>query len=207
MMEMSWYIIISNKHFINFRNSNCVVNPIVFMFETQGKAKKPSFIHNVDCNAQSSGIINAAFTICSMIHQNFYHLGNTDVGELGYASSTTVEKRKETESARSRKQAKKKGMFICSMNHIAVQILRFFFNVGKFRSSIAKRDPAVKQFKCSDCDCVYSLRSSLARHLKHACGKTPALPCTQCNYRARTKWQIEKHLKRVHKSKIVNMRI
>ena len=134
MMEMSQYIIISNKHFINFRNSNCVVNPIVFMFETQGKAKKPSFIHNVDCNAQSSGIINAAFTICSMIHQNFYHLGNIDVGELGYASTTTVQKRKETdEPARSRKQAKKKGMSICLMNHIVVQILRIFFYVlGSF---------------------------------------------------------------------------
>jgi len=133
-------------------------------------------------------------------------LVKTDAGELEDATSTISKKQKGTEPARARKQAKKKGKFIYKTHIIVIFDDTDFLKVGKFCSSLAKRDPAVKQFKCSDCDSVYSQRSSLARHLL-ACGKTPSLQCTLCDYRARTKFQLEDHLKGVHKSKIDNMRI
>lgn len=52
---------------------------------------------------------------------------------------------------------------------------------------------------CEKCGKWYTTRSIMLRHMNHECGVEKKVLCPLCNKRFRRKWNLEQHLKRVHK--------
>ena len=60
----------------------------------------------------------------------------------------------------------------------------------------------LKRFKCTNCEAAYTRKDNFVKHLKYDCGnKAPAFPCPMCDYQARRKLQLQKHINTSHKSK------
>lgn len=55
-------------------------------------------------------------------------------------------------------------------------------------------------FSCAKCDRRYSTRSIMLRHMNHECGIAKKYACTTCNKKFRRKWNLEQHLKRIHRT-------
>ena len=70
------------------------------------------------------------------------------------------------------------------------------------RSTFLGQNP-LKRFKCSNSEAAFTRKDNLAmNHLKYDCGnKAPAFPCPMCDYQARRKLQLQKHINTSHKSK------
>lgn len=54
-------------------------------------------------------------------------------------------------------------------------------------------------FVCGDCGRTYKLKSSLRNHRKWECGKEPQFKCIYCNYKAKQKMHMVRHMVRMHK--------
>lgn len=58
---------------------------------------------------------------------------------------------------------------------------------------------ATRDVACEKCGKWYTTRSIMLRHMNHECGVEKKVLCPLCNKRFRRKWNLEQHLKRVHK--------
>ncbi|KAF2895674.1 hypothetical protein ILUMI_10501 [Ignelater luminosus] len=54
-------------------------------------------------------------------------------------------------------------------------------------------------YACPDCGRAYKLKSSLRNHRKWECGKEPQFKCPYCDYKAKQKMHLVRHLDRLHK--------
>lgn len=54
-------------------------------------------------------------------------------------------------------------------------------------------------FVCGECGRTYKLKSSLRNHQKWECGKEPRFNCSLCNYKAKQKMHMLRHMQRVHR--------
>ncbi|KAK5641992.1 hypothetical protein RI129_008159 [Pyrocoelia pectoralis] len=54
-------------------------------------------------------------------------------------------------------------------------------------------------FACNVCGRIYKLKSSLRNHQKWECGKDPQFKCPHCNYKAKQKMHLARHMERMHK--------
>lgn len=59
-----------------------------------------------------------------------------------------------------------------------------------------------KGVECPDCGRHYKLKSSLRNHQKWECGKEPQFQCPYCNYRAKQKMHVARHIERMHREKL-----
>ncbi|CAG9818620.1 unnamed protein product [Phaedon cochleariae] len=69
----------------------------------------------------------------------------------------------------------------------------------------ASRDEPLQEvsgggFTCGECRRSYKLKSSLRNHRKWECGKEPQFKCPYCNYKAKQKMHMARHLERMHRS-------
>lgn len=55
--------------------------------------------------------------------------------------------------------------------------------------------------ECPRCGRHYKLKSSLRNHQKWECGKDPQFQCPFCNYRAKQKMHVARHIERMHREK------
>lgn len=62
-----------------------------------------------------------------------------------------------------------------------------------------------KGVECPDCGRHYKLKSSLRNHQKWECGKEPQFQCPYCNYRAKQKMHVARHIERMHREKLTTM--
>lgn len=53
-------------------------------------------------------------------------------------------------------------------------------------------------FVCGGCDRTYKLKSSLRNHQKWECGKEPRFQCPACDYKAKQKMHMVRHMVRMH---------
>ncbi|KAK9893025.1 hypothetical protein WA026_023239 [Henosepilachna vigintioctopunctata] len=53
-------------------------------------------------------------------------------------------------------------------------------------------------FPCENCDRRYRYQRSLNTHRKYECGKFPEFKCRLCEYSAKLKGNLKKHLIRMH---------
>lgn len=60
-------------------------------------------------------------------------------------------------------------------------------------------------YTCGDCGRNYKLKSSLRNHQKWECGKEPQFKCPFCDYRAKQKMHIGRHMGRMHKDRFVRL--
>ncbi|XP_031346979.1 longitudinals lacking protein, isoforms A/B/D/L isoform X13 [Photinus pyralis] len=58
--------------------------------------------------------------------------------------------------------------------------------------------PIKTSFGCPDCGRRYKLKSSLSKHLKWECGKEPRFKCPFCDYQAKQKIHLVRHMDRHH---------
>ncbi|KAF6202942.1 hypothetical protein GE061_003349 [Apolygus lucorum] len=56
--------------------------------------------------------------------------------------------------------------------------------------------------ECTKCGRHYKLKSSLRNHQKWECGKEPQFQCPYCNYRAKQKMHVARHIERMHREKL-----
>uniref|UniRef100_A0A6P7GTL3 Longitudinals lacking protein, isoforms A/B/D/L-like n=1 Tax=Diabrotica virgifera virgifera TaxID=50390 RepID=A0A6P7GTL3_DIAVI len=56
-----------------------------------------------------------------------------------------------------------------------------------------------KTYACSDCGKTYKVKSSLSNHRKWECGKEPRFKCPYCEYKAKQKVHLIRHLRKLHK--------
>ncbi|CAH1399593.1 unnamed protein product [Nezara viridula] len=56
--------------------------------------------------------------------------------------------------------------------------------------------------ECTKCGRHYKLKSSLRNHQKWECGKEPQFKCPYCNYRAKQKMHVARHIERMHREKL-----
>lgn len=56
-------------------------------------------------------------------------------------------------------------------------------------------------FVCGECGRVYKLKSSLRNHKKWECGKEPSFKCKLCDYKAKQKMHMMRHMQRLHQQK------
>lgn len=54
-------------------------------------------------------------------------------------------------------------------------------------------------FACPVCGRIYKLRSSLRNHVKWECGKEPQFQCPYCDYKAKQKMHMLRHMERMHR--------
>lgn len=59
-----------------------------------------------------------------------------------------------------------------------------------------------KGVECPKCGRHYKLKSSLRNHQKWECGKEPQFQCPYCNYRAKQKMHVARHIERMHREKL-----
>ncbi|KAI5721618.1 hypothetical protein M8J77_023010 [Diaphorina citri] len=59
-----------------------------------------------------------------------------------------------------------------------------------------------KGVECPNCGRHYKLKSSLRNHQKWECGKEPQFQCPYCNYRAKQKMHVARHIERMHREKL-----
>ncbi|CAH0381290.1 unnamed protein product [Bemisia tabaci] len=59
-----------------------------------------------------------------------------------------------------------------------------------------------KGVECPKCGRYYKLKSSLRNHQKWECGKDPQFQCPYCNYRAKQKMHVARHIERMHREKL-----
>lgn len=52
------------------------------------------------------------------------------------------------------------------------------------------------QFRCEQCNNVYSHRKSLVRHVRQECGKEPQFQCPFCNHRTKLHCNMLKHIRK-----------
>lgn len=64
-----------------------------------------------------------------------------------------------------------------------------------------------KGVECSKCGRHYKLKSSLRNHQKWECGKEPQFQCPYCNYRAKQKMHVARHIERMHREKLEMLEI
>ncbi|XP_052122557.1 oocyte zinc finger protein XlCOF6.1-like, partial [Frankliniella occidentalis] len=62
------------------------------------------------------------------------------------------------------------------------------------------------QFQCSDCGKRYSYQSTLRRHVKLECGKTPQFYCDHCSYKTKRKCDLLRHYGTQHQVVVVDMK-
>uniref|UniRef100_A0A1Y1LN27 C2H2-type domain-containing protein n=3 Tax=Photinus pyralis TaxID=7054 RepID=A0A1Y1LN27_PHOPY len=60
-------------------------------------------------------------------------------------------------------------------------------------------------FACSDCGRVYKLRSSLRNHRKWECGKEARFKCSFCEYKAKQKIHMRRHIERIHSNEFCSL--
>ncbi|XP_063229156.1 zinc finger protein 211-like [Bacillus rossius redtenbacheri] len=51
---------------------------------------------------------------------------------------------------------------------------------------------------CTSCGRSYKRKSALTSHQNHECGKQPQLPCPFCQYRFKTRSNLNRHLRMMH---------
>ncbi|XP_056648393.1 longitudinals lacking protein, isoforms A/B/D/L isoform X8 [Diorhabda carinulata] len=56
-----------------------------------------------------------------------------------------------------------------------------------------------KCYACSECGKTYKVKSSLTNHKKWECGKEPRFKCPYCDYKAKQKVHLTRHLRKLHK--------
>lgn len=56
-----------------------------------------------------------------------------------------------------------------------------------------------QNFACAKCGRWYSTRSIMLRHMNHECGVEKKIECPLCHRRFRRKWNLEQHMKRLHR--------
>lgn len=58
---------------------------------------------------------------------------------------------------------------------------------------------------------MYNYQTSLIRHIKFECGKSPQFPCPNCDYVAKHKHDLKKHVTKQHEavflSRMKNMQV
>lgn len=59
-------------------------------------------------------------------------------------------------------------------------------------------------FVCGECGRTYKLKSSLRNHQKWECGKEPRFKCKLCDYKAKQKMHMLRHMQRVHRNEMKN---
>lgn len=57
-------------------------------------------------------------------------------------------------------------------------------------------------FVCGVCGRTYKLKSSLRNHQKWECGKEPQFKCKLCDYKAKQKMHLLRHMQRLHRKNI-----
>lgn len=57
-------------------------------------------------------------------------------------------------------------------------------------------------FVCGECGRTYKLKSSLRNHQKWECGKEPQFKCQICDYKAKQKMHLLRHMQRLHQGQI-----
>lgn len=57
-------------------------------------------------------------------------------------------------------------------------------------------------FVCGECGRTYKLKSSLRNHKKWECGKEPSFKCDKCEYKAKQKMHLLRHMQRVHREEL-----
>lgn len=62
--------------------------------------------------------------------------------------------------------------------------------------------PSSDGVECTKCGRHYKLKSSLRNHQKWECGKEPQFQCPYCNYRAKQKMHVARHIERMHREKL-----
>lgn len=56
-----------------------------------------------------------------------------------------------------------------------------------------------KNYACGECGKTYKVKSSLSNHKKWECGKEPRFRCPYCDYKAKQKVHLVRHLRKLHK--------
>lgn len=69
----------------------------------------------------------------------------------------------------------------------------YFLNIGYYGND---------GVECTKCGRHYKLKSSLRNHQKWECGKEPQFKCPYCNYRAKQKMHVARHIERMHREKL-----
>lgn len=60
-------------------------------------------------------------------------------------------------------------------------------------------------FVCGECGRTYKLKSSLRNHKKWECGKEPQFKCSLCDYKAKQKMHLLRHMQRLHQRRLTDI--
>lgn len=70
--------------------------------------------------------------------------------------------------------------------------------LGKAENYIRQLLSGTVRYQCKRCLKHYKHKHVLKRHVEFECGKTPQFRCTFCDYKAKRKYELAKHIKAKH---------